>query len=91
MSWLSILTYILKTPQRRDEFAIVVRRLYPTETVHTVFVGYVTRWSSDYDSILRAFRLREAIEDYPRDTLPGGSGVLPKTWRVRVSGLRPMF
>jgi len=39
----NILTYILKTPQRRDEFATVVRRLYPTETVHTIFVGNITR------------------------------------------------
>ena len=35
----NILTYILKTPQRRDEFATVVHRLYPTETVHTVSSG----------------------------------------------------
>jgi hypothetical protein len=60
------LTYILKTPQRRDAFAAVVRRVYPDETVHTVFVGNITRWSSDYESILRAFRLRDAIEDYLR-------------------------
>ena len=65
----NILTYILKTPQRRDEFANVVRRLYPTETVHTVFVGNITRWFSDYESILRAFRLREAIEDYVRTAI----------------------
>jgi hypothetical protein len=65
----NILTYILKTPQRRDEFANVVRRLYPAETVHTVFVGNITRWSSDYESILRAFRLREAIEDYVRTAI----------------------
>jgi hypothetical protein len=60
------LTYILKTPQRRDAFAAVIRRLYPEETVFTVFVGNVTRWSSDYESILRAFRLRDAIDEYTR-------------------------
>jgi len=58
------LTYILKTPQRRDAFATVVKRVYPDETVHTVFLGNITRWSSDYESILRAFRLRDAIEEY---------------------------
>jgi hypothetical protein len=60
------LTYILKTPQRRDAFAAVIRRLYPEESVFTVIVGNVTRWSSDYESILRAFRLRDAIDEYTR-------------------------
>jgi hypothetical protein len=58
------LTYILKTPQRRDAFEEVVRRLYVDETVFTVFVGNITRWSSDYESILRAFRLREAVDEF---------------------------
>jgi hypothetical protein len=63
------LSYILKTPQRRDAFAAVIRQLYPEETVFTVFVGNVTRWSSDYESILRAFRLRDAIEEYTRTVI----------------------
>jgi len=29
-----------------------------------VFVGYITRWSSDYKSFIRVFQLRDAIEDY---------------------------
>jgi hypothetical protein len=60
------LTYILKTPQRRDAFTTVVKHVYPDETIHTVFLGNITRWSSDYESILRAFRLRDAIEEYLR-------------------------
>jgi len=48
----NILTYVLKTPQRRDEFANVVRCLYPSKTVHTIFVVNITCWSSDYESIL---------------------------------------
>jgi hypothetical protein len=51
----NVVTYILKTPQRRDAFETVVKRVYPEETVHTVFVGNITRWSSDYESILRGF------------------------------------
>jgi hypothetical protein len=65
----NILTYILKTPPRGDEFVNVIRRLYSTETVHTVFVGNITPWSSDYESILCAFRLREAIKDYVRTAI----------------------
>jgi len=62
----NVATYILKTPQHCDAFESVVKRVYPEETVHTVFVGNVTRWSSDYESILRGFRLRDAIEEYVR-------------------------
>jgi hypothetical protein len=58
------LTYILKTPQRCDTFEEIVRRLYVDETVFMVFVGNITCWSSDYESILRAFRLREAIDEF---------------------------
>jgi len=62
----NVVTYILKTPQRRAAFESVVQRVYPEETVHTVFVGNITQWSSDYESILRGFRLRDAIEKYVR-------------------------
>jgi hypothetical protein len=34
-----------------------------------VFVGNITRWSTDYESILRAFRLREAIEEFVRNAI----------------------
>ena len=34
------------------------------ETVFTVFVGNITRWSSAYESILREFCLREAIDEF---------------------------
>jgi len=62
----NVVTYILKTPQRRDAFESVVQPVYPEETVHTVFVGNITRWSSDYEIILHGFRLRDAIEEYVR-------------------------
>jgi hypothetical protein len=62
----NVLNYIRKTPQRRDRFANLVKRADPKETVFTVFVGNVTRWSSDYEAIKRAFRLREPIEDFVR-------------------------
>ena len=58
------LMYILKTPQRCDTFEEIVRCLYIDETVFTVFVGNITRWSSDYESILCAFRLREAVDEF---------------------------
>jgi len=34
------------------------------ETIFTVFVGNITRWSSDYESILRAFHLREVVDEF---------------------------
>jgi len=39
----NVVTYILKTPQRRDAFESVVKRVYLEETVHTVFVGNITQ------------------------------------------------
>jgi len=65
----NILEYIRKTPQREDSFALFVRRSYPDETVFTIKVGNITRWSGDYESILRAFRLREAIEEFIREAI----------------------
>jgi len=34
------------------------------EAVFMVFAGNITRWSSDYESILRAFHLWEAIDEF---------------------------
>jgi hypothetical protein len=65
----NVLNYIRKTPQRLDRFAKLVKEIDPLETVHTVFVGNVTRWSSDYESLQRALRLREAIEDFVRSAI----------------------
>ena len=65
----NVLTYIRMTPQRRDQFQKQVLEIYPDETVFTPRVGNITRWSSDYEAIQRAFRLREPIEQFIREAI----------------------
>jgi hypothetical protein len=65
----NVVEYIRKTPQRLDRFAEQVKRSYPEETVHTLKVGNITRWSSDYEAIKRALRLREAIDEFVHNAI----------------------
>jgi len=60
----NILIYITRTPQRIDRFEERVRAHNPDETVFIPKIGNITRWSSDYESLERAFRLREPINDF---------------------------
>jgi hypothetical protein len=65
----NVVEYIRKTPQRLDRFADQVKQSYPEETVHTLKVGNITRWSSDYEAIKRALRLREAIDEFVHNAI----------------------
>jgi hypothetical protein len=65
----NIVEYIRKTPQRLDRFAEQIVLSHPDETVHTLKVGNITRWSSDYEAIGRALRLREAIDDFVHNAI----------------------
>ena len=64
----NISTWILRTPPRRDKFIHKVKQLRSssgsTSGPLLPMVGNVTRWSSDVDSIERAFILKEAIDDF---------------------------
>lgn len=64
----NISTWILRTPQRRDKFIQKVKQLRSSSGSSSgpllPIVGNVTRWSSDVDSIERAFILKEAIDDF---------------------------
>ena len=64
----NISTWILRTPQRRDKFIHNVKQLRSSSGSLSgpllPMIGNVTRWSSDVDSIERAFILKEAIDDF---------------------------
>jgi len=64
----NISTCILRTPQRRDRFTQKVKQLRSTSGSTSgpllPIVGNVTRWSSDADSIERAFILKDTIDDF---------------------------
>ena len=64
----NISSWILRTPQRRDRFSQKVKQLRSTSSSTSgpllPMLGNVTRWSSDADSIERAFILKDAIEDF---------------------------
>jgi len=59
----NILIYITRTPQRIDRFEEIVRAHNLDETVFIPKIGNITHWSSDYESLERAIRLREPIND----------------------------
>jgi len=64
----NISSWILRSPQRRDRFSQKVKQLRSTSSSTSgpllPMLGNVTTWSSDADSIERAFILKDAIEDF---------------------------
>ena len=60
----NLLVYITRSPQRRDRFEEKVKQLHPHSSILTLIRGKETRWGRDYNSIVRAFELREALEDF---------------------------
>lgn len=64
----NISTWILRTLQRRDKFIHKVKQLRSSSGSIAgpllPMVGNITRWSSDVDSIERAFVLKKAIDDF---------------------------
>ena len=60
----NLIVYITRTPQHRDRFEEKVKQLYPDSSVATLIRGNETRWGGDYNSIIRAFDLQEALEDF---------------------------
>jgi len=63
-----ISSWILHTPQRHDRFSQKVKQLRSTSSSTSgpllPMFGNVTRWSSDTNSIERAFILKDAVEDF---------------------------
>jgi len=60
----NIITYIHRTPQRLDQFTNVLHSSYPGESIVLPILGNVTRWSSDYESLKRALRIKAAISSF---------------------------
>ena len=62
----NIITWICRTPQRWDRFEEKVRQNQEVGAVKALSLihGNDTRWGGDYDSITRAFDLRESIEEF---------------------------
>jgi len=62
----NVLTWICRTPQRRDRFEEKVRQNNRGLAVKALSLirGNATRWGGDYDSLTRAFELRESIEEF---------------------------
>ena len=60
----NLLVYITRSPQRRDRFEEKVKQLHPHSSLLTLICGNETRWGGDYNSIVRALELREALEDF---------------------------
>ena len=59
-------TWILRTPQRRDRFSQKVQQVRGDSYRGPLLslVGNVTRWSSDAESIDRAFELRDILDEF---------------------------
>ena len=63
----NICVWICRTPQRRDSFTNKVKSHGSTATgSHATLpiVGSITRWGGDYDSLKRAFLLKEPIQEF---------------------------
>ena len=62
----NIITWIYRTPQRRDRFEEKVRQNQEVGAVKALSLihGNDMRWGGDYDSITRAFDLQESIEEF---------------------------
>ena len=62
----NVLTWICRTPQRRDRFEEKVRQNNRGLAVKALSLirGNSTRWGGDYDSLTRAFELQESIEEF---------------------------
>ena len=60
-----IISWISRTPQRRDRFQAEVRKsLGPSMKAVFLIRGNTTRWGSDYDSLIRVFELRDPLEEF---------------------------
>ena len=62
----NIITWICRTPQRRDRLEEKVRQNQAVGALKALSLihGNDTRWGGDYDSITQAFDLRESIEEF---------------------------
>lgn len=61
----NIITWISRSPQRRDRFEEKVQHLLGADTKALALIqGNTTRWEGDYDSLTRAFELREPLEEF---------------------------
>jgi len=60
----NIIMYIRRTPQRLDQFTAVLQSTYPGESIVLPILGNLTRWSSDYESLKRALRIKGAISSF---------------------------
>lgn len=61
----NIITWISRSPQRRDRFEEkVLQALGPNTKALALIHGNTTRWGGDYNSLTRAFDLREPLEDF---------------------------
>lgn len=62
--WHNLLVYITWSPQRRDQFEEKVKQLHLYSSLLPLIRENETRSGGDYDSIVRAFDLREALENF---------------------------
>jgi len=90
-------TWILRTPQRRDRFSQKVQQARGDAYQGPLLplVGNITRWSSDAESIDRAFELRDIIDEFigiaiteerqvkSRRNIPDSSQLASTTSRLR--------
>jgi len=76
----NIATWILRSPQKRERFAKVVKQQLPDCAVLVPLVGNATRWHTDVDALERAFILRIPLD--------GFVALAPKEERQRLGGRR---
>ena len=61
----NVISWISRSPQRRERFQAEVRKsLGPNTKAVSLIRSNTTRWGSDYDSLLRAFELRDPLEEF---------------------------
>lgn len=60
----NIITFICRTPQRREDFAKLTRETSPDIKVFAPIAANDTRWNGDFRAIKRALELRVSIETY---------------------------
>ena len=61
----NVITWISRSPQRRDCFQAEVRKsLGPNTKAVSLIRSNTTRWGSDYDSLIRALELRDPLEEF---------------------------
>lgn len=71
----NICVWICRTPQRRDAFEQKAQQQVHNLTNATVpIVGCITRWGGDYDSLKRAFLLRDPIEEFVASAIRNDTG-----------------